>query len=328
MSKFVSVKDLAFINDIFVQYKFICVDKKIVDLYPQINWEECRTKLIIIEDPEKSKNFNDALSILEDMLSTGVARTDKVLAIGGGALSDLVGFISSIMLRGLSWDVVPTTLLSLVDASIGGKTAVNSQHGKNLIGSFHKPGIIYQSELFLKTLAKEQISSGFGEVAKYALLSEKIYKLILNEVSTLELIQACADYKVKIVDEDFTETGKRKILNLGHTFGHPFEFLTKSSHGISIVWGTKLILKIFRPELEKSYDDILKKLGVPLDFLGRFICEDFFKALVKDKKNINSGFIELIIPVQNSQVEIRKIELEKLRKKIEENEFFRSFSRD
>ena len=173
---------------------------------------------------EKAKSFEVFERTCEELLEQGIHRNFHIIACGGGATSDISGFIAASLLRGLSWSVLPTTLLSMVDASIGGKTGINSRFGKNLIGAFHMPDHVWLNPLFLETLPQVESLNGYGEVLKYSFLDKEIQEVLLNSKSKIgEIIQLCANYKNKLVAEDFKEKGPRKYLNLGHTFGHAFE---------------------------------------------------------------------------------------------------------
>ncbi len=253
---------------------------------------------------EKAKSFHIYENIVEEILREGIHRNYHVIACGGGAISDISGFIASSLLRGLSWSVIPTTLLSMVDASIGGKTGINSKSGKNLIGAFHMPDHIWLNPFFLETLPKEEFLNGFGEVLKYSFLDIKIKESLLNSKFKIsEIIHLCANYKSRLVEEDFKEKGPRKYLNLGHTFGHAFEKMYPISHGEAVYWGMQLLFHIFeRQDLIKDCDDMMRALnlsfgkapwGNVLKDSSTFV-NDVMGFVKRDKKVISEKEIELV----------------------------------
>jgi 3-dehydroquinate synthase len=194
----------------------------------------------------------ETFTFLENKLLPFIDRQTTLIAIGGGAIGDVVGFSASVLLRGIPWIYLPTTLLSQVDSSIGGKTAINSTFGKNLIGSFHFPSLVITDTTFLKTLTKKQIASGLVELTKHALIEdrglfdelEQNHTKILNDIDLLPpYILKSIQLKVKIIDQDWFEEdqGTRQYLNLGHTFAHAFESITKNEnsllHGEAVALG-------------------------------------------------------------------------------------------
>lgn len=253
---------------------------------------------------ENTKTISEYERGLEWFLEKKVHRKAHLLAIGGGATSDFAGFIAATLNRGIDWSVAPTTLLSMVDAAIGGKTGVNSKHGKNLIGAFHMPKNVWINPAFLETLSKEEMDSGKGEVIKYGFLSSKVHNLITKNSPLRPIIEACAQVKEDIVEKDFQEKGERICLNLGHTFGHALEKIYDLPHGVAVFWGMALIFKL------AGQDDHLKTLrllekGVGADFgqppwLNKtFPVEKIMEYVSKDKKVITS---KEVVTVQIDQV--------------------------
>lgn len=194
---------------------------------------------------EDGKTFSEYKNCIEYFIQKGVNRNSHLIAIGGGAISDLGGFVASTLLRGISWSVVPTTLLSMIDASIGGKVGINTDKYKNLIGSFHLPDTVLFYYPFLETLSEKEFRSGLGELVKYCFLDKEIYNTLMSSKDLNEVLYDCSNYKKKIVGKDFKENNKRKILNLGHTFGHAIEKIYQKSHGESVVWGMVVIFILF-----------------------------------------------------------------------------------
>ena len=211
----------------------------------------CNMKLIKAARGEINKNVESAIQLATKLLKAKVDRNSLVLAVGGGVTSDVTGFAASMTLRGVRWACLPTTLLSMVDASIGGKTGVNALGAKNMIGAFHFPEFVHTDFRWLKSLPEREFCSGLGELQKTALLAGgKLWRLCLEanarqlrkSTPTLhELVQIAAKYKAKVVSSDPKETKTRQILNFGHTFGHPLESASngKLSHGEAVSFGIR-----------------------------------------------------------------------------------------
>ena len=182
-------------------------------------------------------------------------RNDCLISVGGGITGDVSGFAASTFKRGLKFVNIPTTLLSQVDSSIGGKTGINTKHGKNLIGTFYQPSLVISDIDFLKSLPKREIICGYGEILKHAIIADKKFFSFLNknrsEVLNLKspliekaIFKSCS-IKKKVVETDEKEMGQRKILNFGHTFAHAFEatlgYSKKLNHGEAVILGVKML---------------------------------------------------------------------------------------
>jgi len=208
---------------------------------------------VIVPPGEGSKSFRVFEQLCEAIIAARVERGDLVVALGGGVVGDLAGFAASAVLRGLDYVQVPTTLLAQVDSSVGGKTAINSAHGKNLIGAFHQPILVLADTATLDTLPGREFRAGYAEVVKYALLGDAGFFAWL-EASWRDIftggparehaIAVCCRAKAAIVARDERETGDRQLLNLGHTFGHALEaacgFSERLLHGEAIAAGMAL----------------------------------------------------------------------------------------
>jgi 3-dehydroquinate synthase len=249
---------------------------------------------------EDSKTFKEYEKCLEFFLSRGIHRQAHVVAIGGGAVSDMAGFVAATLLRGLPWHVAPTSLLSMVDAAIGGKVAINSQQGKNLIGAFHAPEQVFICQEFLKMLPKDEHWSGVGEVLKYGMLDANIFAQIEKSPAIdLDLLMICAQYKFKITAEDFKEKGLRKILNLGHTVGHALEWHYRLTHGEAVLWGmlTELLVLDCQDSVN-AIKNLARKMQWPrLEspwFQKKIPIEALAEIMAKDKKMQNDQQIDLI----------------------------------
>jgi 3-dehydroquinate synthase len=206
---------------------------------------------IILPAGEKTKCFTALADLCEQLLAAGVERQDKVIAFGGGVIGDLTGFAAAILRRGVEFIQVPTTLLAQVDSSVGGKTGINSAHGKNLIGAFLQPVMVLADTSLLDTLPRRELAAGYAEVAKYGLLGDLSFFEWLEANSEILLrgdaqarayaIHRSCSAKAAIVAQDETEQGMRALLNLGHTFGHALEKATGYSsrllHGEGVAIG-------------------------------------------------------------------------------------------
>jgi len=203
---------------------------------------------------EASKNFTQLAALSEWLLGQKIERNDCIVALGGGVVGDLTGFAAAILRRGTRFIQIPTSLLAQVDSSIGGKTAINTPSGKNLIGAFHQPDLVLADMDVLKTLPPREIGAGYAEIVKYGALGDSAFFawleengadiLALNEAAMAQAVAKSCEAKAAIVARDERETGERALLNLGHTFGHAFEALTgydnRLLHGEGVAYGMVL----------------------------------------------------------------------------------------
>lgn len=188
---------------------------------------------LIVAAGEQSKSFGTLETVLNAMLDARCERTTLLVALGGGIIGDLAGFAASVLLRGVDFIQIPTTLLSQVDSSVGGKTGINTRHGKNLVGTFHQPRLVIADTDTLSTLPQREVLAGYAEVAKYGLIDDAPFwdwlelhgpEVVALSPSPLALaIHTSCTAKARVVAADETETGVRALLNLGHTFGHALE---------------------------------------------------------------------------------------------------------
>ena len=225
--------------------------------------------LLFITANEKNKNQKTINNILEVLLNKNFSRQDCLITIGGGITGDLGGFAASIFKRGLQFINIPTTLLSQVDSSVGGKTGVNTKYGKNLVGSFYQPKLVISDSIFLKTLPQREIICGYGEILKHSLIADKIFykflKLNFSNIIALKspyiekaIFESCK-IKKDVVQKDERERNFRKILNFGHTFAHAYEatlgYSKKLNHGEAVILGIYSALKFsFKNKLLSNND--------------------------------------------------------------------------
>jgi len=294
-----------------------------------------KTTIHYFNASEKNKNLKNVDKILSILLNKNFNRNDCLISIGGGITGDVSGFAASIFKRGLKFINIPTTLLSQVDSSIGGKTGINTKYGKNLIGSFYQPSLVISDINFLKSLPKREIICGYGEILKHSLISNKKFFSFLNkngsEILKLKspliekaIYKSCS-IKKKFVEADEKEMNLRKILNFGHTFAHAYEatlgYSKKLNHGEAVILGIKsaikfsLLNKILSTKEFKLIENHLNELGLPKNINKFFSIQSLNKILSfmkKDKKN-NSNKINLVLlkqigsPIYKLQFNEKKI---------------------
>ena len=278
---------------------------------------------------EKNKNFKCVDSILKILLKNNFTRNDAIICIGGGIAGDISGFAASIFKRGLKFINIPSTLLSQVDSSIGGKTGFNNKYGKNLIGSFHQPDLVISDTKILESLPKREIICGYAEILKHSLIKNKNFFLFLDNnltnILNLEkkyiekaILQSCKIKKL-IVEKDEKENNIRKSLNLGHTFGHAYEatlgYSKKLNHGEAVLYGILSAIKLskkFKSLESKEYKLILSHLSK----LGFDNLNNFFK-----KKDLNKIVNFMIVDKKNISKKINFITLDKIGKVKINNQF-------
>ena len=265
---------------------------------------------------ETSKSANEYLNLLEKLAKLKFDRSDLMIALGGGMVGDITGFTASSYLRGIDFIQIPTSLLAQVDSSVGGKTAINIERGKNLVGAFYNPKLVLISTSFLETLPNNQFKSGLGEIVKYSLLGNKKIRSILenNSKEVLKkdsivmgnLVSESIKTKAKIVTKDEKENGIRAILNLGHTFGHAIEAYNRYkgiTHGQAVIYGIQIIARISYLEglidqsKYKDLDNTIHSLELDTNF-QKFKYQDLKKFIMNDKK-VTGGKLNLIMLDRN-----------------------------
>lgn len=266
---------------------------------------------------EARKTLESAEKLASQLVRKGADRKSFLIAVGGGVTSDLAGFVAANLFRGIAWGVVPTTLLSMADASIGGKTAVNLKEGKNLFGAFHFPKFVVSDVQMLRTLPRREWRCGLGEVLKTAMLSgASMYRSLTNTTPGKlqrsskelgELVGQCARYKQKLVRRDPLEGGERKLLNLGHTFGHALETSAgprKLGHGEAVGLGILCALEmsveqeLCRPSYAAEVSDFLQRNGMKTEFPGVLPGKRALEKLLLRDKKASHGRLDLILPVK------------------------------
>jgi len=279
-----------------------------------------------LKPSEAIKSYRGLNNIYSFMLEKGYGRDTLVIAIGGGVTGDLVGFAAATFMRGVQLVHVPTTLLAAVDSSIGGKTGINFQKKKNMIGSFYQPKTVVMDIDFFKTLPKREITSGIGEVIKYGFLADSDFfdflKKNINQIYSFEpniiekIVVTSAGIKTSVVSSDEKEFGARKILNLGHTFAHGLEseFNFKIKHGEAVIAGciSALFLSAELGLLNRDYLEEYLSLPLKIKLPNRFKnfnINNVIEIMKHDKKN-RDGKIKFVLPVSIGNILI-DIEAEK-----------------
>lgn len=284
---------------------------KIVQRLEQLG---CETSVLELPDGEKYKSLETFETVMSFLLQGNYARDVILVALGGGVIGDLVGFAASCYQRGVEFVQVPTTLLSQVDSSVGGKTAVNHPLGKNMIGAFYQPQSVIIDTSCLATLPEREFAAGIAEVIKYGIIYDAdffdwlevnldaLYQL--DEQALTYAIARCCQIKAEVVEQDEKESGIRALLNLGHTFGHAIEAELGYGnwlHGEAVSAGTVMAAKtaqlqglLTEQQLERIIA-ILKQAKLPVHTPDSMSFDDFMKHMMRDKK-VLSGQLRLVLP--------------------------------
>jgi 3-dehydroquinate synthase len=305
----------------------IITDSTVLKLYGEPLFRHLKknginAEIISFPKGEKQKNLQTIEKLAEKLIQKKFTRKDALIALGGGVVGDIVGFLASVYMRGIPVIQIPTTLLAMVDSSVGGKTGVNLSKGKNLIGAFHHPIFTFIDIAYLKKLPEKQIKNGLAEVIKYSVIADaslfnfieqNVDKILVAEKnSILKIIQRSIEIKAKIIEEDENEKGERMKLNYGHSFGHLLEKLSGYTllHGYAVSIGMVLVNKIAVQKglLSKSdaerIKNLLKKSGLPITTMQKLRISD----LSNDKK-AEDGYINLVYPKKIGDAVILKEKL-------------------
>ncbi len=255
----------------------------------------------VFPNGEQSKNINTYADILSFLARQEITRTDTIVALGGGVVGDMAGFAAATYLRGIKYVQIPTTLLAQIDSSVGGKTAIDLNEGKNLVGTFYQPEVVICDIDTLKTLDEDIYLDGMGEAVKYAILDPKVYDVLKEKnCDILQLVKLCIDYKRQVVEKDEFEGGLRRVLNLGHTAAHGIERLSNFtvSHGRAVSIGLKIVLDA---SLKHGYIDNMtyEKLlslitSIVVNADSQYSIDDIATASLTDKKR-SGQFLTLIM---------------------------------
>ena len=283
---------------------------------------EVKSDSFIFPHGEKSKNPKVLFEVLEHLASKHFSRKDVLVALGGGVTGDLTGLAAAMFMRGMHLIQVPTTLLAMVDSSVGGKTAVNLEAGKNLAGVFNQPELVLCDTQMLKTLPNEYFADGMAEVIKYGVIADRnLFDMVKDgEVyDKLErVIARCVEIKRNVVDEDEFDQGNRQLLNFGHTMAHAIEKVSNYSisHGSAVAMGMVIMSEIADNNsysFEKCSDEIIDALlenNLPIGC--PYKNSELFSATVSDKK-CASGRISIIVPERIGKCKIKNISTNELK---------------
>jgi len=310
--------DINNLDSLIPTNSILFIDEKVFKLH-NLNF---RNKILyIIKSTEKNKSIKTVEKIINFLVNNSISKDFTFIAIGGGIVSDLISFVASIYKRGINHILVPTTLLSMVDASYGGKTGINFKNNKNLIGTYKFPVYILISTNFLKTLPLIEFKNGLCEIIKISFTSnfKLFYYLFENTFKSIDfnyLIKESILAKEKILKSDLYDNNYRKILNFGHTFGHIFELNYNIKHGIAILNGALLEL------------NILNKIGINTEFYIKLLKELMSKhniklinlnnlklnvdSIINDKK-FQNGNISLVKPLEIGKSELIDIEIKEIK---------------
>lgn len=267
----------------------------------------------VIANGEQSKTLDNVTAFIDSMVKAQVTRTDMILALGGGVVGDMAGFAAAIYLRGIPYIQVPTTLLAAVDSSVGGKTAVDISAGKNLVGAFHQPALVYLDTETLNTLDPAVMRDGFAEVIKYGIiLDSKLFDTVATPGSfdLKEVIARCIEIKRDVVEQDEFDRGLRGLLNFGHTFGHAIEKLSgfTISHGSAVARGMIIAAKVARVYGFTDYTDVITKVIKDYGFETGcpYSANELYSVILSDKKRSGAD-ITLVLPKRIGACSLEKM---------------------
>jgi len=302
-------------------------DERVGALYADATVESLReadfnADTIILPEGEEVKNLSSVERIYNFLVEYNYPRRCTVVALGGGVVGDITGFAAATYMRGVNFIQVPTSLMAMVDSSVGGKTGVNHRLGKNLIGAFYQPRLVFIDTSLLKTLAKEEFISGLAEVIKYGIIRDaRFFELIVDEMGNLvsgdmkainTIVKRCCEIKAEIVSADEREAGLRSILNFGHTVGHAIEAVTnyrKYRHGEAVAIGmlatSRIAVKmnLFSDMEVQRLWQVIVRANLPYR-LKDIDTDDIIERMRKDKK-VRSEKVRFVLPKKIGETVIR-----------------------
>jgi len=314
-----------YISEEITDKDIIIIDKNVYDLYEEFHFN--KSMMIQFDCSEDTKTLDGAIEIFKRLVENKIKSNARVFIVGGGILQDVAGFACSVYCRGIEYNLVPTTLLSQCDSCIGGKTSINFESVKNILGSFYPPKKVLISTEFTKTLTRGDLLSGFGEIIKFNALKNTIehFKNLIDNNNLSQLVYESLLYKSDIIQIDEFDKKERKFLNFGHTFGHALESTSNYSipHGTAVLLGILIANKVSKHlylideskefELFSCIYDFLSHINLRKEW---FDCDKLLDIVILDKKN--TGTINIVLLKDNEAV-IQKIEdLEILKKCIKE----------
>ncbi|EJF89599.1 3-dehydroquinate synthase [Bartonella vinsonii subsp. arupensis OK-94-513] len=290
----------------------------LIKLQEELTKNEIHFVPIVVEAGEQSKSFSTLQTVIDKILAARLERGDCVIAFGGGVIGDLGGFAASIIRRGMNFIQMPTTLLAQIDSSVGGKTGINSQYGKNLIGAFYQPQCVIADTSVLDTLPSREFRAGYAEMVKYGLINQPDFFEWLEKngqevfsngpIRTEAIVRSC-QFKADIVARDEYERGERALLNLGHTFGHMLETATaydssRLIHGEGVAIGMVLAhqfsaqLNLTDPTITQRVETHLKAIGLPTqlkDIPGKLPDAKTLLTFIAQDKKVSQNSLTFIL---------------------------------
>ena len=316
-----------YIKDLSPAKILVVTDENVAELYADTVCDSLKeiaeVKLVVLPAGETTKSLSYLSDLYDEAFSFGMTRTDLAVALGGGVIGDLTGFFASTLLRGIDVVQIPTTLLSQVDSSVGGKTAIDVSWGKNLVGTFYQPKLVIADTQTLTTLPEREFSSGMAEVIKYGCIwDENLFEKInsaKNRTGIMEIIDeiiyTCCDIKRQVVEKDEHDTALRMILNFGHTAAHIIEKdynYTGYNHGEAVAYGMVVAarlgekLRITPSGTSEKIKDLIKGFNLPDDIK---ISEDALSGIALDKKTSGKD-ISVILIEEIGKYKIHKMNVE------------------
>lgn len=305
--------DFSFFSSLILPEGFYVVDKNVMEYHAELLQSLPLDRLCVLEATEENKTIETALALCEKMMNLSFKRNIVLVSIGGGIIQDITGFVANVLYRGIKWIFVPTTLLAACDSCIGGKTSLNYKSYKNLLGTFYPPDKIYVSPIFFHTLSEKDFMSGLGEIVKFNVMNGIIgLKKIENNIDMLlnrdasninEFLQNSLLFKKTFIEEDEFDTGRRKLLNFAHTFGHAFEVTSSYTipHGTAVALGMIVANRISlnRNMLDIEYvvaiENLVHKI-VKINLRKEwFSCNNIIPIIQKDKKRVGAALTAVLI---------------------------------
>ncbi len=293
--------------------------RKVMDIFAS---EGLTAELFEIPEGEEAKNLQTVSQIYDFLIERKYGRQTTLTALGGGVIGDIVGFAAATFLRGVELVQLPTSLLAMVDSSVGGKTGVNHRLGKNLIGSFKQPKFVGVELDFLSTLDDVEFRPGMAEIVKYGMIADgSLFEYLEDRADAIfdsepealaHIVTRSCEIKAMIVGEDELESGVRAILNFGHTFGHAVETLTEYKgvrHGEAVAMGMMAACRLgeiaadFPRRLSDRLESLLKRMGLPVR-MPKFAAEDYLRIMRSDKKT-RGGKMRFVVPTEIGRVVVR-----------------------
>ena len=273
----------------------------------------------VFDAGEKSKNAKTFIDILEFLATEKITRSDILIALGGGVVGDITGFAASCYLRGIDFVQIPTTLLAAVDSSVGGKTAIDLEAGKNLAGAFYQPICVICDTDTFKTLNDRELACGYAEVIKYGILFDEDFckTLLSGECDINDVVEKCIVFKRDIVEKDEFDNGERKLLNLGHTAAHGIEKVSgySLSHGQAVAVGMVIAAKIAenlgvcKSQIHGEIEKMLRKFNLPVNY--DITAKQLSEAALSDKKR-QSSKLTLVLPERIGSCTLHDVNVDSL----------------